>query len=386
MSLSTNTTSPPQYSSSPQQSSRGLPRPAAPSRQSFDRPPTAQRMSHTSEQHGAYEAAADADTNTLPHDDGGRHEPSPATQSSFQPFFTLIEDANTSEYYHPTVHYIFSDDDADIVTEAALRALEAEQDTAPDPGKGKTKSSRDQPPTSQADPEDANAYPEHSDSEPLTPRKESLLPPPIPGIRDNYIILDMEPALDGANHSALDAARGAAGLRSISFSPAAQGMPLPHQQQHQQQQQGSPAPPPQFTITSADSLTPAWQVLNTQLMPAPTFENHASGEQPSSNGGLMLKIHGTAGLPVTMFGKDRDKERGSQRLEEMMEQFEKRLGELRQVIQAGDHAPPAQDGLFEDHGGLDDPEANVGSGLNVDQSNEARSAASKNEAGTEINL
>lgn len=50
----------------------------------------------------------------------------------------------------------------------------------------------------------------------------------------------------------------------------------------------------------------------------------------------MLKIHGTPGLPPSMVAKDRDKERGSQRLEDMMEQFAKRMKELRLVIEAGE--------------------------------------------------
>lgn len=46
----------------------------------------------------------------------------------------------------------------------------------------------------------------------------------------------------------------------------------------------------------------------------------------------MLKIHGTAGLPPGNFVGGRD--RGSQRLEEMMDQFARRMGELRRVIEA----------------------------------------------------
>ena len=32
----------------------------------------------------------------------------------FKPFFTLIEDPETGDHHHPTVHYIFSDDDPEI--------------------------------------------------------------------------------------------------------------------------------------------------------------------------------------------------------------------------------------------------------------------------------
>lgn len=43
----------------------------------------------------------------------------------FKPFFTLIEDPETGEHHHPTVHYIFSDDDLEILTNAALEALDS---------------------------------------------------------------------------------------------------------------------------------------------------------------------------------------------------------------------------------------------------------------------
>lgn len=43
----------------------------------------------------------------------------------FRPFFTLIADPHTGEYHHPTVHYLFSDDDPEILTGAALEAIDA---------------------------------------------------------------------------------------------------------------------------------------------------------------------------------------------------------------------------------------------------------------------
>ncbi|TKA62910.1 hypothetical protein B0A49_11468 [Cryomyces minteri] len=42
----------------------------------------------------------------------------------FHPFFALIEDATTGEHHHPTMHYIFSNDDPDLLTSATLRASE----------------------------------------------------------------------------------------------------------------------------------------------------------------------------------------------------------------------------------------------------------------------
>lgn len=237
-----------------------------------------------------------------------QHSLAASPQPPFRPFFTLIEDANVSEHYHPTVHYIFSDDDTDIVTEAALRSLEADHGIAP------------AVPTAQDVGTTYEGDPELDDSRQSNGRKTSSLPPPIPGVREHYVILDMEPTNPEQVQSP--------DLASLSTSPATQ-----------QQQQ----PSTQFTITSIRSLTPAWQVLNTQLTPAPTFDSTTSPgdqqQQPGSSSGLMLKIQGTSGLPREPILGDRDGKDGGQTLEEMMEQFEKRMGELRRVIETGGGLP-----------------------------------------------
>ncbi|KAL1961646.1 hypothetical protein VTN77DRAFT_1361 [Rasamsonia byssochlamydoides] len=247
----------------------------------------------------------------------------------FKPFFTLIEDANSSEYYHPTVHYIFSDDDPELVTEAALRALETGNEPL---GRHHHLEQGDQ-----------GYVEEGPETGPSGSRKQSLLPPPIPGVRERYIIVDLEPSVPqqhghGAS-SAPDTATQiatAAGAASMSTSPA---------QQQQPQQPGQA-----FRIASAHSLTPDWQVLSTQLSPAPsfdTFNNHHSGEpssSPSSSGALMLKIEGTSGFPRDI-APARGEDNKDQTLEEMMEQFEKRMGELRRVIEAGGDYPPRRPGL-----------------------------------------
>lgn len=56
----------------------------------------------------------------------------------------------------------------------------------------------------------------------------------------------------------------------------------------------------------------------------------------------MLKIHGTPGVPLPgnmNMAREKEKEKGSQRLEEMMDQFAKRMGELQRVIEAGEDVP-----------------------------------------------
>ena len=41
-----------------------------------------------------------------------------ATERELQPFFVVVQDSLTGEYLHPHVHYLFSDDDPDILTSA----------------------------------------------------------------------------------------------------------------------------------------------------------------------------------------------------------------------------------------------------------------------------
>ncbi|KAK2596824.1 hypothetical protein N8I77_012717 [Diaporthe amygdali] len=48
-------------------------------------------------------------------------EPLQRPQPPFQPLFTLVTDSTTRATHHPHVHYIFSDDDPEILTEALAR-------------------------------------------------------------------------------------------------------------------------------------------------------------------------------------------------------------------------------------------------------------------------
>ena len=50
--------------------------------------------------------------------------PPSTTNLSLKPFFTVVEDAVTGEQHHPYVHYVFSDDDNDVIRNAALHALD----------------------------------------------------------------------------------------------------------------------------------------------------------------------------------------------------------------------------------------------------------------------
>jgi hypothetical protein len=251
--------------------------------------------------------------------DGGQGQPEEyqehqaASPPAFQPFFTLIEDAHTSDYHHPTVHYIFSDDDTDIVTEAALRSLGVQQE-------GLSDSKKDQIAQAQA----SNLRNETKDSSNLDQAKATLLPPPVPGVRDDFIILDIEPSPttpDAAQNTPISEqlapGKGAVGTKSMSSSPV-NPSELPQEQS---------SPHQQYRVTAAQSFSSTWQVLNTELVPAPTFENSNPGESPGH--GLMLKIRGTSGFPVEVSGREKEG-----KLEEMMDQFAKRMSELQVIIDA----------------------------------------------------
>lgn len=299
-------------------------------RTSDDHPINEAPLQHTSPiTTPAYDATEDAS-----HQLGEAYEEGPDLHQPFQPFFTLIEDAYTTDHYHPTVHYIFSDDDTDIVTEAALRSLEAQHDAL---SGSKREGRTTNPPHSPT---------AHSDND-----KPALLPPPIPGVRDNYIVLDVEPVPASAatttttNATAIPdpsttrpGTSGAGGTKSMSTSPANQPTLAA------QVTPGLSVPQTQYRVTSAKSFSPSWQVLNSEMVPAPTFETHDPSDAPGH--GLMLKIYGTAGIPGDA-GKDKG-ERGTPRLEDMMEQFAKRMRELQMVIDAADAAPTEGRGEVEE--------------------------------------
>lgn len=252
--------------------------------------------------------------------------------NNFKPFFTLIEDANFSDYHHPTVHYIFSDDDTEIITEASLRVLESGHASSPLPQNSQHESG-----------DRSNEGASHRinlQSQSLD--RPSLLPPPLPGVKERFIVLDVEQNATttttgglGGPSSAPDALAGtSAGTATtiVSGSPA------------QKQTVNAPAPYG-YHIVSAHSLTPDWQVLDASLSLAPTFDTpqqQTASDQASMGNTLMLRIEGTSGYPrdVTVGGKDKESTTKEQTLEEMMEQFDKRMSELRRVIESsGDYAP-----------------------------------------------
>jgi len=109
----------------------------------------------------------------------------------FQPLFGLIDDELSGDQHHPHIHYIFTDDDDDLVTNAALHALKAKTN-----------------PTSLTD------------------------------STERFILLDLDPT--GSN------------------------------------------------VVSAQSLSPEWQILSTELSLAPSFQDNNN----ATDGGMMLRVRG----------------------------------------------------------------------------------------------
>lgn len=224
----------------------------------------------------------------------------------FHPFFTIIEDAHSSAVHHPTVHYIFSDDDTDIIKEAAYRSLEAQGITIPPEKKGKE---YDDDPEASADQE-----PDEED--------KSILPPTIPGVRTHYLLLDVERLPTPTDQITSD-------LKNLSTSPAGSGTvtspisPSAANQTAGPHHAASAVPQEQYRVTSVKSFSPTWQILNADLVPAPTFDGQDPNDGPSH--GRMLHICGTNGFP----NEPRNKDDG---LEVLMGRFEKQMNELQAAI------------------------------------------------------
>ncbi|MCJ1353411.1 MAG: hypothetical protein MMC33_003397 [Icmadophila ericetorum] len=180
----------------------------------------------------------------------------PPPNTTLSPFFTLVEDVQSSEHYHPVVHYIFSDDESDLITDAALRIHEnaAQQDGS------KTATSGSRAATLEL--------------------SESAV------VKERYIILDL--AADGTE------------------------------------------------VVSAQSMTPDWQVLCTEITPAPTLDGSTGdrgsgtedGKGKEKGKGMMLRVVGTeARKPVEVAEAER------LGLEGLVDEYAKRMEELRRVVE-----------------------------------------------------
>ncbi|KAI9808823.1 MAG: hypothetical protein M1827_007198 [Pycnora praestabilis] len=263
------------------------------------------------------------------------HQQTPAAEEEeiqapvdFTPFFTLITDTHTSDQYHPTVHYIFSDDSSDLITSAALRAL------APsDSGSSLLKTEEEEEARDEGRRTDTEKERREGEREGREEgegdAEEALLPPSRPGVQERYLILDIAP-------------QPAAATTPSSNAPHAASVPP---ERH--------ADRTSFHITSAHSLTPSYAILNATLTPAPTWDDAPSRDSPTSvpgkannnnnNRGLMLKIEGSEGI-IDRSGNGSGgggggggggAGEGPMNEDKLIELFAQRMEELRKVVDSG---------------------------------------------------
>lgn len=172
---------------------------------------------------------------------------------NFSPFFTLIEDTTSGEHYHPYVHYVFADDDPVIVTAASMRSL----------GLDETKYLPQHTPED----EERQHIQDGQDDDDEAPPAESPLPPPIPGVREHYLIVDV----------------GADGR----------------------------------TVVDAQSLSSTWQITDTGVRTAPSFD------ESSPDQGYMLRIEG-----LEVAGKSKGKGKGQGVQDKLSDATEKNQGDI----------------------------------------------------------
>ncbi|KAL2392104.1 hypothetical protein ABEF95_012662 [Exophiala dermatitidis] len=232
---------------------------------------------------------------------------------SFQPFFTLIEDSVTNEHHHPTVHYVFADDDSDIIAEAACRSLESldpsQRAGSIHPTRAGARAAQDSDNDTHDD--DDNDNNNDDDDERHHPR----LPPPVAGVREHYLILDVQPRAQVQSQS--QAAQSQSHSHSHSRSHDS-SIPIP--------QMG-----PAYEVVSAQSLSADWQVLRSTITAAPTIGGDGgAGAADEGEDPLMLRIEGRGNMPDDATAAAAEKET----MEEMIERFQRRLEDIRQVMEA----------------------------------------------------
>lgn len=236
----------------------------------------------------------DDDGDAVTYEGETSYQTAPQPPISFQPFFTLIQDTVTSEHYHPTVHYIFTDDDPDIITEAACRSLEESTPSwNPDAAAGK-------------------------DAEREGTQVESPLPPTRPGVREHYLVLDVHPSPNA----------GPASQQQLSDR-----LPSPSPSSVETAHALSKTYP--YTVTSARSLSSDWQVFRTSIMDAPTMN---SEQQHPDEQHLMLRIEGRGNSPDKPFLR-----REGETVEDMIERFQTRLAEIRNLMAETDLEEPGEE-------------------------------------------
>lgn len=262
-------------------------------------------------------------------EDNDEEQREDGTRSDFSPFFTLIADKTTGAHFHPSVHYVFADDDPELIAAAACDQLARDETTSR---------------------ETSGARAGIGDSSKKRRQNEHVL------------IVDIAPTIRSRSStspsSASSSCQAAGDAELIGPAPTQAAALMPQLLRGQ----GHGTPALAYTVTSASSLSASWQVLSSEVTPAPTFDGILAGTAPPSaargeeregagGGGLMLKIEGTGVLgdssdsgegdidAVGRAARDRGKGEG---LEEMVRRFEDDLNVVRRVLNNGQQ-PQAKD-------------------------------------------
>ncbi|KZZ89044.1 hypothetical protein AAP_04529 [Ascosphaera apis ARSEF 7405] len=273
------------------------------------------------------------------------------------PFFVLVKDVKTQEFHHPAVHYIFSDDEDFIVTDAAVRVAGDVTGGSEDVYAGDT--------VEEGVDDDGKAG--AGDSGPKPP-----LLPPTPGVKEHYIILDLAPSTSDTISERDQESISAGQTQQHASSTYSQQRP-PSTRYHNDLSSRRynnnnninninnihNESDVRFQVTSAKSLSSTFQILDTRLSIAPTLasDEHSpttatTSDNPNAEGderNIMLQIHGTSGITFEERKKSSSKENLmnerdnnkpgalSLNLEDMMAQLKMRMEELNQVVKmAGD--------------------------------------------------
>jgi hypothetical protein len=175
---------------------------------------------------------------------------------NFNPFFTLIEDTTSGEHYHPYVHYVFADDDPVIVTAAAMRSL----------GLDETKYIPQNIPDREEEGDRRSQLGDDDQEQGSDQQVDSPLPPPIPGVKERYLLIDI--AADGQS------------------------------------------------VVDAQSLSADWQITNAGVRYAPSFNEESSDQT------YMLSVQG-----VEIPGKSKGKCKGAPGESRLKSAMEKAQGD-----------------------------------------------------------
>ncbi|KAI5299149.1 hypothetical protein KEM56_003482 [Ascosphaera pollenicola] len=321
---------------------------ARPSSSNFDTPhfdqATAYPRQYYQHQH-QYQNDSGGRSDVEKTDDSVREEPQ---RQALSPFFVLVKDVKTQEFHHPTVHYIFSDDDDAIVTEAAVRSAEEREGISAashhvsDPATNLRK--QDHPHDNLVDDEET-----HEDQN----ARSCLLPAPTPGVQEHYIILDVAPSTNMSAEADRDPDSISATAQHTS-SHSQRPFTKPRGPETQSFSSRRNEPDFRFRVTSAKSLSPTFQILDTRLSTAPTLASDDDGPTTAATSAetddrnVMLQIHGTPGISFEEYKRSKENPNENMNtkdlsLEEMMTQLKLRMEELNQVVEMAGHEESVSD-------------------------------------------